>query len=67
MRPGLGIVSKNDNVGVPEKNKKKTIPIPILGLPKLISKSGSLRIGMGFILIWGLTDISRRTLVSVCG
>jgi len=31
------------------------IPIPIRGLPELISKSGSPRIGMGLISIWGST------------
>ncbi len=40
---------------VTEKNTKKAIPIPIRGLPELISKSGSPRIGMGFIPIWGPT------------
>jgi hypothetical protein len=31
------------------------IPIPIQGLPELISKLGIPRIGMGFIPIWGPT------------
>ena len=38
-----------------EKNTKKAIPISERGLPELISKSGSPRIGMGFIPIWGPT------------
>jgi hypothetical protein len=34
---------------------KKAIPISVRGLPELISKSGSPRIDLGFIPIWGPT------------
>ena len=39
--------------------KKQSPYKPILGHPKLISKSGCSRIGMGFIPIWGPTYVLR--------
>jgi hypothetical protein len=59
VRHGVEIASifgeKRPILCVTEKNTKKAIPISERGLPELISKSGSPRIGMGFIPIWGPT------------
>ena len=45
---------------------KTGIPESVWGLPELISKSGSPRIGLGFISIWGLTFTHLRE-SRICG